>query len=547
MKRKILLLAVILLIKAVILSGSELAKTTKNIWKLIVDWGYLENYHPLLIDGYENSDSLFCIYADQIIKMNCDYSQKIITEYLNNQASKIIVTNRNAHFTPFVWTTQNRNYYPTILSDTSMLKRRVLYNPSSYQLIFKKSLDKTTFFPSKSNRLLGISKIWNNYKYYYPYQDLLPNEKAFESILLKYIKKVLTCRNEREYHLIILEFTSEFRDSHSYALSIPLLNQFGAKIPPFKTRYIHGRVIITGYYSQLLFNKTGLKQGDIILKINDNSVNKKFTQIKPYTSYSNNGTLNRDLCYNAFKTGKDSMRLEIDRDGKSMHLIVPTYTTSDLDSIESEENKENYISKINDSVILIKCQYVDTLGLRKVLTEDKLLRWFIFDLRASTEWIKPIAEDFFFNTETAFCCYFGPLFSRPGYFSNPRSITIGPGKPDLFINGAHVILLVNEETQSQGEFQTMFLQAIPNSVTIGSRTAGADGNVTKFAIPGYISISMTGLGIQYPNGTKTQKNGVKIDFFISPNLKCAKKGIDEDLDFAIKLIEKTRGFSDRSK
>jgi hypothetical protein len=237
------------------------------------------------------------------------------------------------------------------------------------------------------------------------------------------------------------------------------------------------------------------------------------------------------------------MSIKIRRDGNCLDFIVPTYNTIDLYSLDYKENENNSLTKLNDSTILIKCKYIDTTGFRKTLSEDKLLKWFIFDLRSSTEWIKPIVEDFFINRKTAFCSTFTPLPSRPGFFSDPTSITIGPGNQELFIKGAHVIILVNENTQSQGEFQTMFLQSIPNSITIGSHTAGSDGNVTEYPIPGNITIGMTGLGIQYPDGTKSQKNGVKIDYYLSPILKSAKKGIDQDLDFALKLIERTKNQS----
>ena len=84
----------------------------------------------------------------------------------------------------------------------------------------------------------------------------------------------------------------------------------------------------------------------------------------------------------------------------------------------------------------------------------------------------------------------------------------------------------------------MILQAIPKAITIGSRTAGIDGNISKFIIPGNISITMTSLGIQYPNRKKTQRNGVKIDFYSSPKLKYAKQGIDQELNFALEFIKK---------
>jgi C-terminal processing protease CtpA/Prc len=57
----------------------------------------------------------------------------------------------------------------------------------------------------------------------------------------------------------------------------------------------------------------------------------------------------------------------------------------------------------------------------------------------------------------------------------------------------------------------MMYQAAINATVIGSQTAGADGNVTTVVLPGGYMASFSGLGILYPDGTQTQRTGIKID------------------------------------
>ena len=81
----------------------------------------------------------------------------------------------------------------------------------------------------------------------------------------------------------------------------------------------------------------------------------------------------------------------------------------------------------------------------------------------------------------------------------------------------------------------MCLQTSPNVTTIGSMTAGTDGNVSYVILPGDIYTYFTGIGIEYPDGTPTQRVGIKIDSIILPQVQDFKNNYDRLLDCAIHL------------
>lgn len=108
-------------------------------------------------------------------------------------------------------------------------------------------------------------------------------------------------------------------------------------------------------------------------------------------------------------------------------------------------------------------------------------------------------------------------------------------EPDKLYKGK-VSLLVNAHSQSMSEYFTMFLQTMLGSVTVGSQTAGADGDVTKNQLP-YASFYITGAGICYPDGTNAQRNGVKIDKIVLPSAEGMIRGVDEQLQAAIEYLQ----------
>ena len=98
-----------------------------------------------------------------------------------------------------------------------------------------------------------------------------------------------------------------------------------------------------------------------------------------------------------------------------------------------------------------------------------------------------------------------------------------------------VILLVNESTQSNPEFQAMAFQSCPQTLTIGSPTSGADGDIVWIPLPGGLMTSFSGIGVLYPDGTQTQTVGVRLDVEVLPTAEGLQAGRDEVLERALSL------------
>ena len=121
-------------------------------------------------------------------------------------------------------------------------------------------------------------------------------------------------------------------------------------------------------------------------------------------------------------------------------------------------------------------------------------------------------------------------------FTYTKALTVGKSNKEYF--KGKVIILVNEITQSQAEYTTMALRVAPNATVLGSTTAGADGNVSQFTLPGGINTMISGIGVYYPDGKETQRIGMIPDIVIKPTIKGIKQDSDELIEKAIELINK---------
>jgi C-terminal processing protease CtpA/Prc len=101
-----------------------------------------------------------------------------------------------------------------------------------------------------------------------------------------------------------------------------------------------------------------------------------------------------------------------------------------------------------------------------------------------------------------------------------------------------IVIIVNEESQSQAEYTTMAFSTAPNVTVIGSTTAGADGNISPIILPGYIYTYISGIGVYYPDGRETQRVGIVPDIEVKPTIQGIREGRDELLEKAIELIDR---------
>jgi C-terminal processing protease CtpA/Prc len=93
-----------------------------------------------------------------------------------------------------------------------------------------------------------------------------------------------------------------------------------------------------------------------------------------------------------------------------------------------------------------------------------------------------------------------------------------------------------ETSQSQAECTAMALRAMPNSVIVGSTTAGTDGNVSDIPLPGKLNTMISGPGVFYPDRRPTQRVIVP-NVVIRPTIHGVAAGRDEVLEAARRMVE----------
>ena len=137
------------------------------------------------------------------------------------------------------------------------------------------------------------------------------------------------------------------------------------------------------------------------------------------------------------------------------------------------------------------------------------------------------------DQETEFVRFTTGDLSNPGAFHFGKPVSLRSQEPHY---SGKVVILVDETTQSSAEYHSMAFRARPNAIVIGSTTAGADGNVSRFPLPGGASSMISGIGVFYPDKKPTQQIGIVPDIEARPTIAGIRAGRDEVLEVAVRQI-----------
>lgn len=110
-------------------------------------------------------------------------------------------------------------------------------------------------------------------------------------------------------------------------------------------------------------------------------------------------------------------------------------------------------------------------------------------------------------------------------------------KPRSWTYRGKVVMLLDERAISQAEHTALFLEQAAGATFIGSQTAGANGDVTSFPLPGGVWVTFTGHDVRHADGRQLQRVGILPDVPVSPTLRGLREGRDEVLERALGWLD----------
>ncbi|WP_127124795.1 S41 family peptidase [Pseudoflavitalea rhizosphaerae] len=550
-------------------------------------WNFLKYTHPQMAAGCVNADSLFLADMPKVLEIaNRQGLNTLLLQLLerfpvpaeqaaeSTDAGDLLTSNFNLD-----WFLHNR-----LLSPANRLKLQALWRhrytgKASYYLpalSYDAEIPHEPAYPfAKAEsipplyRLLALAKLQGAADYLFPHKYLMP--RNFNEALKEAFPVMLSANSREQYERTLLKLTALFRDTHSFGFYKQL--EFKKSIfknacyPPFTYHVFDDGVLVTGLILEQSCISAELQKGDYITAINGQPVKQKIEDLSALLSASNHQALVHRLSDYVpnLLWGSDSatFHLSVRRGWQKFlcHLDFPgNGQPKDLASISrhlsaaaTKKSVSDQLTLLDDSIVYFRTndtyrliansadeqidQHMDSL----LATAGKM-KGIIFDMRGYPDWGGFVYTYIFrkFGSVPHFYARYYELNKQKLGTYILRQDTATYYAPGLPVHNApyqgNVVIIVNSETLSQSEWNTMNLQAVfPNAITIGEQTAGADGDIKKLNLPGGYVFEFTGNAIFYNNGREAQQNGVRINRLLPRTRESLLSGNDNQLEAAISL------------
>ena len=378
-------------------------------------------------------------------------------------------------------------------------------------------------------RLLGLYRFWNIVEYWFPYRDV--SGEDWDQVLTEFVPRVTLAGTPQNQSLEMIALIGRAHDSHAnlWGGTGRMRPSPGNCTLPFELRFIGSQAVV----AKVSQAETLFRRGDLVEALDGKPVTGLIAEWWPYFPGSNDAARLRDFAADLTRGPCGEAAVRISRDGESLELKA-AYAKADMRPVLHDLPGETF-RLLSPDVAYLKLSSVKIAECAHYVEMAAGTKGLVIDIRNYPgEFVVYSLGQLLIDKPTEFVMFSSVDLDNPGaIYLWPNAISITPRTPHY---AGKVVILVDEISQSQAEYTTMAFRASPNATVVGSTTAGADGNVSAFKLPGGSRTSISGLGIFYPGKRPTQRIGILPDFTVRPTIAGIRAGRDEVLEAGIRVI-----------
>jgi C-terminal processing protease CtpA/Prc len=399
-----------------------------------------------------------------------------------------------------------------------------------------------TFRASGNDRVTRLADVviaWNVFEHFFPYFDVVKTD--WDGTLTRSLREAASDADGRAFLGTLRRLVGDLHDGHG---SVNHGGLFPAKGMPMGWRFLGEALVVTS-------DGGGLKAGDRVEKVDGRPVSELYSTWRAQTSAATEQwarySIARSLLVYA-PTG-DPSSVEVERDGAKVTVSVPLVTIDKL--VQKDPSRpasgtvvgkaEGFGGKTDIVYFNLDGGKIETLT--KELDKLNGAAGIVFDLRgypdsAATEVLRHLTDE---PIESA--RWIVPSVTMPGgqggggwNWQARGRWNLPPIEPRWGGTGQPVVFLTDGRAISYAESCMGIVEAYKLGEIVGSATAGTNGNVNPFVLPGGYSMSWTGMRVLKHDGSTHHGVAIAATVACEPTRAGLAAGKDEVLEKGVEVI-----------
>jgi hypothetical protein len=380
----------------------------------------------------------------------------------------------------------------------------------------------------RATRIAAILVTWGTLQHFYPYFEEVRVDWSRE--LEPALDAAAASRSPAETYAVLSRLIARLGDGHGY-VSHPGHPRTG--IAALALRRIEGHLLVAGGLQTYL---TLAPIGSEVLSLDGVPATRAYARMASEVSAATDGyrRYRAPLLLTRGPAGA-WRRLEVrGSDGRVRELAIPLVLRDKMEEQIREPRPKNG-TELAPGVFYVDIETLEAETWQPLLSDLAKARAIVFDMRGypgSHTWVDIISH--LSDEEVTSPIWDVPIVRATGVIGYDRSWwTIRPNAPRF---RAKVVFLMDGRAVSAAETVLQMIRDHRLGVLVGEPTAGTNGNITSFKVPGGFQIYFTGMRVLNERGELIHGRGIAPDYVVHPTVAGVRAGRDEILEAALRVI-----------
>jgi len=374
-------------------------------------------------------------------------------------------------------------------------------------------------------RFAGVTIAWNIFQHFYPYFDAV--DVDWDAELTAALEEASTVRTGEDFHRTLRKLVAGLQDGHGNVIHMG--SKMDSAGPPISVDWVENRVVITASKHRRL------QRGDVIEKIDGNPAEQALLDAEIYISGSPQWRRLKALEMFGWGERGSAARLSIRREDETFSVKVRRNTGWAEGLITESERRA--IEMIDNRIYYLKLEDIVWPELEKMINQLARVDGVIFDMRGypkSHEIIRHLVDEPVRSARWNVPRTLYPDRERAAGYDTPGRWLLEPKEPRL---KGKIVFITDARAISAAESFMGIVEFYRLGEIVGRPTAGTNGNINMFMLPGGFNVMFTGMKVLKHDGSQHHHVGIRPTIPVERTVKGIAEGRDEFLEKALELID----------
>ncbi len=375
-----------------------------------------------------------------------------------------------------------------------------------------------------SVRLADVVIAWNIFQHFYPYFDEVSVNWNEELTIA--LKSALNDQSEKDFFYTLSRLVAGLHDGHGFVFHSMLSDRAGL---PVRVDWIENDVVVTATQDPSRF-----QIGDIIQSIDGVKAEKELAEAEIFLSGSPQWKRWRSLQQFGYGEQGSLAKLKIKRGSEVLEFEAKRTQKQPI-----PDKTQPSIQEVEDDIFYVNLSQATWPEIKNKIQDLAAARGVIFDLRGYPNGNHQVICHLLKEDDTSKAWMQIPLIIYPDQKNIVDYQRMGWGltAQEPHIQGK-VVFIVDGRAISYAESFMSFIEHYKLAEIVGQPTAGTNGNVNPFTLPGGFRISWTGMKVVKHDGSQHHLIGILPNMPVERTVRGVIEGRDEFLERALELVKR---------